>query len=98
MYVYILASTNGGALYVGVTNNLVRRALEHRTPTQGKHTTHYRVGKLVYWGVIAGPLAAIAREKQLKKWHRSWKIELIEQYNPGWVDLAAGELGLSVWR
>ena len=82
----------------GVTNNLVRRVMEHRTRTARKHSTRYRNGKLVYWEVIAGPLAAIHREKRLKKWQRSWKIELIERRNPGWGDLAAAELGLPVWR
>jgi len=96
MFVYILAS-NSGALYIGVTNNIIRRTLEHRNPTAGKHTTRYRNGKLVYWEMIVGPRAAIAREKELKHWKREWKVALIETRNPGWVDLASAEFGLPIW-
>ena len=97
MFVYILAS-HSRALYIGVTNNIVRRMHEHRDPTKRKHTTRYRNGKLVYWEMIAGPRAAIHREKRLKKWKRDWKVALIETRNPGWVDLAAAELGLDEWQ
>ncbi len=98
MYVYILASANNHALYIGVTNNVIRRTLEHRQQKPGKHSTYCKTGKLVYWEMIAGPLAAIAREKQLKRWKREWKVALIEERNPGWIDLAAAEFGLAVWK
>ena len=97
MFVYMLASANNRSLYIGVTNNVIRRTLEHRQQKPGKHSTYCKTGKLVYWEMIVGPLAAIAREKQLKRWQREWKIALIERRNPGWVDLAAAEFGLAVW-
>ena len=85
--VYILASQRRGALYVGVTSNLARRAWEHRNDFVASFTTRYGVHTLVYAEFHATMEAAITREKQMKKWRRAWKIELIEKDNPEWRDL-----------
>jgi putative endonuclease len=74
-------------LYTGVTNNIVRRIFEHRG-SQSSFSRRYRVTKLVYFETIPRALTAIAREKQLKAWSRSKKVELIEKTNPMWLDLA----------
>jgi putative endonuclease len=86
-YVYILASRIGGTLYIGVTNNLVRRVYEHRCKVIDGFTKEYDVWRLVYYQQFEDVEAAIAREKRLKKWKRAWKIDLIEKTNPNWVDL-----------
>ncbi len=86
-YVYILASRIGGTLYVGVTNDLVRRVYEHRTKAVKGFTSRYGVTRLVYFEIFGDIEAAILREKQLKKWERAWKIRLIEERNPDWADL-----------
>jgi putative endonuclease len=95
--VYILASRVGGTLYIGVTNNLVRRIYEHRSKLVPGFTRKYGVQRLVYFEQFSNIEAAILREKQLKKWHRQWKIRLIEEANPDWTDLyngiAAGNIG-----
>jgi putative endonuclease len=85
-YVYILAS-HSKVLYVGVTNDLERRVFQHR---QGLHgfTARYRVTRLVYYDQTASVMAAIQREKQIKGWLRRKKVELIEETNPMWLDLA----------
>ena len=88
LYVYILASTSR-VLYVGVTNNLWCRVYEHRTSTIG-FTAAYHVHRLVYFETIGPPRAAIAREKQLKRWTRRKKVALIQSVNPKWLDLAKG--------
>lgn len=85
--VYILASQRNGTLYVGVTSDLVKRVWEHKNDAVDGFTKRYGVHDLVYYELHADMLAAIAREKQLKKWNRAWKIELIETGNPGWRDL-----------
>jgi putative endonuclease len=85
--VYILASTIGGTLYIGVTNDLVRRVYEHRTAQVPGFTTRYNVYRLVYFEQFSDIENAIRREKWLKKWNRAWKIRLIEQSNPNWDDL-----------
>ncbi len=85
-YVYLLASKKHGTLYLGVTNDIVRRGYEHRTATGG-FTARYGVNKLVWFEIYDDALTAIAREKELKKWWRDWKIRLIEEQNPGWIDL-----------
>ena len=87
-YVYILASKKHGTLYVGVTNDIVRRGYEHRTKAVGGFTKRYDIDKLVWFEIYDDAITAIAREKELKKWRRDWKIRLIEEENPGWVDLA----------
>jgi putative endonuclease len=86
-YVYILASKRNGTLYVGVTNDLVRRVWEHKADAVEGFTRRYSVHQLVWYEVAATPLAAITREKQLKKWNRAWKLRLINQMNPEWKDL-----------
>jgi len=86
-YVYILASRIGGTLYIGVTNNLVRRAFEHKSKLIESFTEKYDVVKLVYFEKFDDPENAIKREKRLKKWLRAWKISLIEKDNPNWNDL-----------
>ena len=91
--VYILASRPRGTLYIGVTSNLLARIYQHRTSTVPGFTSRYGVFQLVRFELFADMPAAIAREKQLKNWHRPWKINLIEEHNPHWVDLAIG-LGL----
>jgi putative endonuclease len=86
-YVYILASRIGGTLYVGVTNDLIRRIGEHKLKVAGSFTKKYEVSRLVYFEVFEQIEQAIHREKRLKKWPRAWKISLIEKDNPNWIDL-----------
>jgi putative endonuclease len=86
-YVYMLASRKDGVTYIGVTNDLVRRVYEHRTKAVRGFTTKYNITQLVWFEIYDDPISAIAREKELKKWKRSWKIELIEVQNPNWDDL-----------
>src|SRR5512139_1857732 len=88
-YVYILASKRDGTLYIGVTNDLVRRVWEHKTDAVDGFTKKYGVHQLVWYEVAETAFAAIAREKQLKKWNRAWKLRLIEKMNPDWKDLYA---------
>jgi putative endonuclease len=89
-YVYILASRRHGTLYLGVTRNLVRRVYEHKTKAAPGFTKRYNVDRLVWFEIHDEVLPAIAREKELKKWRRDWKIRLIEESNPNWVDLYEG--------
>jgi len=86
-YVYILASKKNGTLYVGVTNNLLKRVYEHRNNLIGGFTKKYDVHSLVYYEMYNDIYRAIAREKRMEKWKRQWKIELIEKSNPWWKDL-----------
>lgn len=86
-YVYIMASTKNGTLYMGVTNDIPRRATEHREGTASAFTKKYRVHRLVYVEEHGEILNAIAREKTLKRWRRAWKNALIEKENPEWRDL-----------
>ena len=86
-YVYILASRKDGATYVGVTSDLVRRVYEHRTKAVPGFTSKYNIVRLVWFEIYDDPTNAIAREKELKKWKRDWKIQLIEAKNPQWLDL-----------
>jgi putative endonuclease len=86
-WVYILASKIGGTLYIGVTNDLVRRAYEHRTGAVPGFTKQYGVHRLVYFEQHTDIEAAIQREKRLKAWNRAWKVRLIETLNPNWDDL-----------
>ncbi len=86
--VYILASQKRGTLYVGVTSDLAKRIWQHRDGTTPGFTIRYRVYRLVRAEFFDTMPDAIAREKQLKNWHRPWKINLIEQNNPDWRDLA----------
>ena len=85
--VYILASKPYGTLYIGVTNDLRRRMIEHRDGRGSAFTRRYGVTKLMWYEQHQNSLAAIEREKSLKFWPRDWKINLIEQDNPHWNDL-----------
>ncbi|MGO3928910.1 GIY-YIG nuclease family protein [Rhodopseudomonas pseudopalustris] len=89
-YVYLLASRKDGPLYLGVTNNLVRRVYEHRTKAVPSFTSRYNITKLVWFEIYDDPISAITREKEIKKWRRAWKVALIERENPGWEDLYDG--------
>jgi putative endonuclease len=86
-YVYILASRKHGTLYIGVTSNLLGRTYQHKTGAAKGFTSRYHIHLLVWFECYEDPLTAIAREKELKKWRRDWKINLIERTNPEWVDL-----------
>ncbi len=88
-YTYILSSGLSTVLYVGVTNNLEARLLQHRHKETPGFTSQYNVNKLVYYETCDRPNDAIAREKQLKGWRRSKKVSLIETVNRGWNDLSA---------
>ena len=85
--VYILASRYNGTLYIGVTSNLIQRIWQHQNDLAEGFTKKYGVHLLVYYELHEQMLAAIQREKQLKKWNRQWKINLIEKMNPTWKDL-----------
>ena len=86
--VYILASKHYGTLYVGVTSDLLGRMWQHRNNALPGFTCKYAVHRLVYFEMFGAMIPAIEREKQLKRWHRPWKINLINEANPGWSDLA----------
>lgn len=86
-YIYVLASKPHGTLYIGVTNDLVRRVHEHRTDAVPGFTKKYGVHSLVYFEISDSIEAAIQREKQMKVWKRAWKIQLIEKSNAEWRDL-----------
>ncbi|OGU14979.1 MAG: excinuclease ABC subunit C [Ignavibacteria bacterium GWB2_35_12] len=86
-YTYILASKKNGTLYIGVTGNLTRRVYEHKNKMIDGFTKKYSVDKLVYFEMYNDIRNAIEREKNMKKWKREWKIELIEKDNPNWDDL-----------
>jgi len=86
-YVYILASKRNGTLYIGVTRDLIKRIFEHKSCAVEGFTKKYHVINLVYYEDTPYLQAAIKREKQLKKWNRKWKLELIEKFNPEWRDL-----------
>jgi len=92
--VYILARQPRGTLYIGVTADLHRRLWQHREDILPGFTSRYAVHTLVRFELFGDMERAIAREKQLKRWHRSWKIALIESENPDWHDLAPG-LGMA---
>jgi putative endonuclease len=92
-YVYILTNKANRVLYAGVTNNLVRRIFEHKHKLVEGFTKKYNLTKLVYYEVTNDIEGAIKREKQLKNWHRDWKINLINQFNPDWRDLSKGFCG-----
>ncbi|MDX1521705.1 MAG: GIY-YIG nuclease family protein [Anaerolineae bacterium] len=86
-FVYILASKKNGTLYIGMTSNLQHRVYEHKNNTIEGFTKKYGVHTLVYYEQTPDVVTAITREKQLKKWNRQWKINLIEKENPNWDDL-----------
>ena len=86
-YVYLMASKRNGTLYVGVTTDLFRRVYEHKHDSVEGFTKRYQVHHLVWYEKCDDVRAAIAREKQIKKWKREWKVRLIEESNPDWRDL-----------
>ncbi|MGH7835387.1 MAG: GIY-YIG nuclease family protein [Candidatus Binatia bacterium] len=85
--VYILASKRNGTFYIGVTSDLQKRAWEHRHNLLEGFTKRYGVHRLVYYELHGDMVSAINREKQMKKWNRAWKLEVIEKQNPEWRDL-----------
>jgi len=85
--IYILSNKPSGSLYIGVTSNLVKRVWQHRQESSSGFTAKYNIKSLVYYEIFDDMYNAIAREKQLKKWNRKWKIHLIETKNPKWQDL-----------
>ena len=89
--VYIMTN-HSGTLYTGVTNDLTRRVYEHKTQASGSCTRKYRMNKLLYFEQTGDILSAIEREKQIKGWRRSRKLEMIKSQNPRWIDLARGGL------
>lgn len=93
MSVYIMANTVNTVLYIGVTNNLERRVYEHKHGLADGFTKKYNVKKLVYFESTNDPTVAINREKQLKNWHRDWKLNLIMQQNPTFKDLSIDLFG-----
>jgi putative endonuclease len=86
-YVYLMASKKHGTLYVGVTRNLLGRTYQHKSDLVAGFTRRYGVHLLVWFECYDDPLTAIAREKEIKKWRREWKVNLIERSNPEWLDL-----------
>jgi putative endonuclease len=86
-YVYILTNRRNGALYTGVTSELPGRTWQHKEKAVEGFTKKYGIGYLVYYEAHATAEAAIRREKQIKKWRRQWKIDMIEGFNPAWKDL-----------
>lgn len=86
-YVYILASKKNGTLYVGITNDLLKRVYQHKEKLTGGFTKKYNVDKLVYYEIFRDPENAIKREKRIKFYKRKWKIHLIEKSNLEWKDL-----------
>ena len=86
-YIYILTNRLNTILYIGVTNNLIRRVYEHKMKLIEGFTKKYRLSKLVYYEIFDDGYNAIKREKQLKNWHREWKYNLIEEVNPKLTDL-----------
>ena len=86
-HVYILTNRKDGTLYIGVTNDLLRRIFEHREGAVSGFTKKYNLKRLVYFEAFDDPENATLREKRMKKWEREWKVELIERDNPDWRDL-----------
>jgi len=86
-YIYILASKQNGTLYIGTTNNLIKRVYEHKQDFVEGFTKRYHVHILVYYEMFYTPIDSITREKQIKQWNRLWKLKLIESQNPDWKDL-----------
>jgi len=89
-YVYILASKRNGTLYIGMTDNLLKRVWQHREGIMPGFTRDYGVKYLVWYEVHEMRESTLVRERRMKKWNRAWKLELIERMNPGWRDLADG--------
>ncbi|MGQ4005385.1 GIY-YIG nuclease family protein [Francisellaceae bacterium CB300] len=92
-FVYILASKCNGTIYIGVTSNLVKRVYDHKKGFADGFTKKYDVKKLVYYEQFDDITNAIYREKRLKTWQRKWKLDLINKFNPKWLDLYDSILG-----
>jgi len=88
-YIYLLASKRNGTLYIGLTNELERRIFEHKNNVSSSFTSKYKVHQLVYFEEYETYEQAFTRERQMKKWKRDWKIQLIEKENPLWKDLSS---------
>ncbi|TMU50491.1 GIY-YIG nuclease family protein [Flagellimonas algicola] len=86
-YVYIISNKKNGTIYIGYTNDLGKRMKQHKNGTGSRFAKRYALDKLVYYEKFKFPMSAIKREKQLKKWNRQWKINLINDFNPKWEDL-----------
>lgn len=86
-YVYIMTNKLNGTLYTGVTNDLIKRIYQHKEKIIPGFTSKYDINHLVYYEIHENIISAITREKQIKKWNREWKINLIEKDNPKWNDL-----------
>ncbi|MDX2112157.1 MAG: GIY-YIG nuclease family protein [Alphaproteobacteria bacterium] len=97
-FVYMMANWNNSVLYIGVTNNLQRRDWEHKLKLIAGFTEKYNATKLVYFEETDNVHAAIAREKQLKKWRREKKNVLVNQMNPKWIDLSENKRSLDYAR
>ena len=87
-YVYILASRPGGAIYIGSTDDLARRVEQHRAKAVPGHTRRYNIGTLVWFEAHETRVAALEREKRIKRWRRAWKNDLIMERNPDWQDIS----------
>ena len=87
-FVYILTNKSNKVLYIGITNNLERRMYEHKNKMINGFTKRYNLTRLVYFEETSDVQSAIEREKQLKDWHRDWKMNLISRFNPDWKDLS----------
>ena len=96
-FVYLLTNWNNKVMYIGMTNNLVRRVYEHKTKAVKGFTEKYNVHKLVYFEETSDVNAAIAREKEIKKWRREKKNALVVEANPEWSDLGP-DMGLPPWH
>ena len=92
-YVYLLTNKPYGTFYVGITNDLVRRIWEHRNDLVDGFTKEHRLHRLVWYEVHGDVVEAITREKRIKKWHRDWKVNLVQRMNPEWDDLYEGIKG-----
>ncbi|MBS0531957.1 MAG: GIY-YIG nuclease family protein [Proteobacteria bacterium] len=88
-YVYMMASQRNGTLYIGMTDDLIRRVWQHRSGVVPGFTARYVVKMLVWYEIHESRVEALTRERQLKKWNRDWKLRLIESGNPQWRDLWA---------
>ncbi|MDP2277339.1 MAG: GIY-YIG nuclease family protein [Nitrospirota bacterium] len=86
-YVYILCNKRNGTLYTGITSDLIKRIYEHKNNLVDGFTEKYNVHRLIWYEIHESAESAINREKQIKKWKRAWKLELIERHNPQWDDL-----------
>lgn len=87
-YVYIITNRKNGVLYIGITGNLKQRLYQHKRGNSKSFSARYKLNQLVYYEFFEYPYLAIKREKQIKKWNRSWKVNLIRDFNPDWEDLS----------